>query len=214
MRHQVPTSFPRIVPSIASLLLLSGLSAGCAETATEEPARAPKSEPIYLARPCAPMKEQPPAAVPVGMILEVADVLEPVGKPIKDWLSKHPVQTHHVAKISLETMTGTTVPGPFGTCSDPDCSTSEDTSLEVTVTKAPTEASAPVELQLILTMKDGQKRSLSIKTTDQEPILASFATPPEQTVVVTPYYLYDPKQHSMGLLLECASRTPRAQRPN
>jgi hypothetical protein len=64
------------------------------------------------------MKEQPPAAVPVGMILEVANVLEPVGKPIKDWLSTHPVETHSLAKISLQTMTGTSAPSPFGTCSD------------------------------------------------------------------------------------------------
>lgn len=212
MRARVLINFPRIVHGVASCVLLSAMSAGCGGTAIEAPARAPKPEPVYIARPCAAMREQPIAAVPVGMILEVANVLEPVGKPAKDWLATHPVDARAVAKISLSTMAGTSAPSPFGLCSNRDCSETQDGSLGVTVSKAPADASAPIELLFALTTPNGDNRSLSLKTTDQEPVTASLAASPAQTIVVTPYYLYEPTQHGMQLLLNCASRTPSVPR--
>ena len=85
----------------------------------------------------------------------------------------------------------------------------EDASLQVSVSQAPTDASTPVELQLSFRSGDRQPRRLSVTTTDQEPVLASLTTP-QQTVVITPYYLFEPKQESMGKLLQCASQSPRA----
>ncbi|MET0793664.1 MAG: hypothetical protein ABW061_19245 [Polyangiaceae bacterium] len=156
------------------------------------------------------MKERTSTAAPIEVLLEVADVVEPIGTPVKDWLSTHPVEVHHVVRISVPMTTKTPVQGPFGTCLDRVCSKAEDATIEVNVTAVPADQSAVVELQLNFKSGNGQSRPLSVKTTDQEPVLASLTTRPEQTVVITPYYLFEPKQQSLGLLLQCASRKPTA----
>jgi hypothetical protein len=203
------------ITSISSAIMVSELLIGCAGSATgESPPRVPEKQRAYIAGSCAELKEQTSTAAPVGMLLEVADVVEPIRAPVKDWLSTHPVEVHHVAKISVPMTPNTPVQGPFGTCLDRACSKAEDATLEVIVISAPADHSAPVELQLNFKSANGQSRPLSVKTTDQEPVLASLTAPPEQTVVITPYYLFEPKQHSMGLLMQCASRTPKATGSN
>ena len=204
---------PISIVSIAAVIVLSELSIGCTGSAMGQSSRVPEKQRAYIASSCATLKEQTSTAAPVGMLLEVADVVEPIGAPVKDWLSTHSVEVHHVARISVPMTVNTPVQSPFGTCLDRACSKAEDATLEVIVTTAPTDHSAAVELQLNFKLGNGQPRSLSVKTTDQESVLASLTTPPEQTVVITPYYLFEPKQHSLALLMECASRTPKATRP-
>ena len=197
--------------AIAAVSLLSQLSIGCTASATRQPAAVPDKQRAHIGEPCAALKEQHVGAVPVGILLEVADVVEPVGSPIKDWLATHSVEVHHVARISVPMTANTPVSGPFGTCLDRTCSEAEDTTVQVTVTKIPTDASAPVELQLDFTSGNGRPRRLSVRTGDQEPVLESLTTPPEQALVITPYYLFDPRQHSLELLTQCAtSRTSKA----
>lgn len=203
----------RRIASIAAVALFK-LLIGCTVSASGQPARVAEKQRAYIAGSCAALKEQASGAVPVGILLEVADVVEPIGVPIKDWLSGHSVQVHHVAKISVPMTANTPVHGPFGTCLDHTCSEAEDATLEVIVTRAPTDASTPVELQLNLTSGNRQPRRLSVKTTDQEPVVASMTTPPEQTVVITPYYLFESKQRGLALLIQCASQTPRATGSN
>jgi len=194
---------------IAPVILFSQLSTGCAANATSKPAQSPTAERVYIAGACPAMKEQPAEAIPVGILLEVADVAEPTGIPLKDWLAAHPVETHHIAKISLPAATNVPAQSPFGTCLDRACSQNEDATLEVVVKTAPTAATTPVELELTFSAGHRPPRRLSIKTGDQEPVSGSLTTP-EQTVIVTPYYLFEPKQESMGKLLHCASQSPRA----
>ncbi len=202
--------FPRRIGALEFAIVLSELLGGCTGSAVKEAARAPEQQRAYIAGSCAALKERASGAVPVGILLEVADVVEPIGVPIKDWLSAHSVEVHHVAKISVPMITSTPVYGPFGTCLDRTCSEAEDAAVEVIVTRAPTDASAALELQLNFSSGNRQPRGVSLVTTDQEPVLASITTPPEQTVVITPYYLFESKQHSLGLLAQCASRMPEA----
>jgi len=207
MRANCSINFVTRIGFIAPAILFSQLSTGCASKATNEPARPPAAQRAYIARPCPAMKEQPAEAIPVGVLLEVADVTEPTGVPLKDWLAAHPVQVHHVAKLLLPAAINVPTQSPFGTCLDRACSQSEDATLEVTIKTAPTAASAQVELALNVSSDHRPPRRLSIKTGDQEPVSASL-TAPEQTVIITPYYLYEPKQESMGKLLQCASQSP------
>jgi hypothetical protein len=191
--------------SVAAVILFSGLSTGCTASATRQPVSVPEKQRAYIAEPCATLKQQGAEAVPVGMVLEVADVAEPLGVPVKDWLAAHSIEVHHVAKISVPMTVGAVVRSPFGACLDRTCSEAEDGALEVTVAKVPTDVSKQVELQLDFTSKSGGPRRLSVKATNQEPVLEALAGPSDQTVVITPYYLFEPKQHSLDLLLQCAS---------
>jgi hypothetical protein len=199
----------RQIPSITPLVLFSGLSSGCAESVGEQPARAPERPLAYIAQPCATLKEQPPTATPVEIFFEVADIVQPAGAPMKDWLATHPVEVHHVAKFSIPVTANTPIQVPFGTCLDQTCSKTEDATLVVNLSRAPTDASAPVELELNLSTENGPPRQLSVKTTDQEPVRASLTTPPEQTVVVMPYYLFGSKSHGLQLLVQCASQSEK-----
>lgn len=201
------------IASIAPTVLLSQLAAPCAANAMNEPARTPAAQRAYIAGSCPAMRKQPPQAVPVGVLLEVADVVEPTGVPLRDWLAAHPVEVHHVAKISLPVATNVPTQSPFGTCLDRTCSQNEDATLEVVVIKAPASASEPLELQLNVSSGSRPPRHLSVKTTDQEPVLASLSVP-DQTVVVTAYYLFEPRQQSMGKFLQCASQSPRVTASN
>jgi len=139
------------------------------------------------------------------MALEVADVEEALGTPTKDWLAVHPVRLHSVAKFILPLTPTATADDPSGDCRERACGKSVDGTLEASVTSAPAAAFAPVELHLARTLADGVTHRLSVKTTDQEPILASFMTAPEQNLVLVPYFLFEPKQQSMELLLQCAA---------
>ncbi len=210
-RASRPSFFDRSA-AIGFVSVLSELLSGCTSSAPNEPARAPEAPRAYIAGACPALKEQIPGKVPIGILLEVADVVEPLGVPVKAWLSAHSVEVHHVAKISVPMTTNTPVHGPFGSCSDRSCSKTEDTTLEVIVTRAPTDASAPVELQLNFS-SGNQPRHLSVKTADQDPVVASLAAP-EQTLVITPYYLFESRQQSLALLIQCASRTPQVTGSN
>jgi len=197
--------FPNRFVSAVAVTLLAELSTGCTARAAREPAAVPEKQRAYIAEPCAALKEQQPGAVPVGILLEVADVVEPIGVPIKGWLATHSVEVHHLARISVPVTASTPVSGPFGTCLDRTCSQAEDATVQVTVIKIPTDASAPVELELDFTSGNGRPRRLSVEAADQEPVFKSLATPPEQAVVITPYYLFEPRQRSLELLAQCAS---------
>lgn len=201
--------FMRRAAAMAPVILISELALGCAGSTRNQAAYTPVEQRAYIARTCAALKKQAPGAVPVGILLEVADVVEPIGAPIKDWLSIHPVQVHHVAQILVPIAESTPVHGPFGTCLEPNCLKAEDATLEVIVMHPPTAASAPVELQLNLTSGDRQPRGILVKTTDQEPILASLSTAPKQTIIVTPYYLFESSKRGLTLLLQCAGQTPK-----
>jgi hypothetical protein len=189
----------------ASAVALIALASGCAG-ATNEPARAPDERSGYIARACPQLKEQSSRGVPAEISLEVADLDEPIGTPIKDWLAAHPVRLNSVAKFILPLMP--LRPGQVSSdpCLERACGESVDGTLRVSVTTVPSSASAVVELQLERTLLDGTTRRLSVKTVDQHPVLASFTTTPKQTLVVTPYYLFAPRQQSMELLFQCAAR--------
>lgn len=190
--------------SIASVIGLSALGSGCA-SATNEPARVPGEREGYIARPCTPLKAQASRGVPIALALEVADVEEAIGTPIKEWLAVHPVQLHSVAKFILPLTSTTPADGDSNNCSGRACGKSVDGTLEVSVGSAPLVPSAPVELQLVLSA-NGETRRLTVSTTDQEPVLVPFTTVQKRTLVLMPYYLFEPKQQSLDVLFQCAAR--------
>lgn len=190
---------------VRAVVLLAELIIGCASTASQ-PLAAPQEQRAYIARSCAALKERTSRAAPAWIFLEVADITEPIAEPIKEWLAVHPVQTHHLAGLAVPMTANTPVRGPYGICLDNTCERHEDGILDVVATALPTEASAAVELQLDFTFGNGQPRRLLVKTTNQEPVLASLTTQPKQTLVITPYYLFEPRYHSAELLAQCMSR--------
>ena len=190
--------------SIVSIVLLSKLFIGCA-SATSKSVEAPQEQRAYIARSCAALKEPTSRAAPVGIVLEVADIEEPIAAPIKDWLAVHSVQTHHLAELALPMAVNTPVRGPYGICLERTCTSQQDGTIDVVALRLPADALAAVELQLDFTFGNGQPRRLSVKATNQEPILASFTTRPKLTLVITPYYLFEPRQRSLKLLAQCMS---------
>ncbi|HYQ46311.1 MAG TPA: hypothetical protein VER11_30285 [Polyangiaceae bacterium] len=205
-RRRVDRPLPlRRLTALALVTVLSEMALGCARAANQ-PASTPDEQRVLIARPCASARAQSSRGVPVGLVLEVANVAEPIGAPIKGWLAAHPVRIHGVARLVLQLPANTPAQGPFGICSEPACATSEDATLEVSVTGAPTDAAGPVELQLTITSANGSSRRLSVKTTDQEPAGVSVTTAPKQALVVTPYYLFEPREQSLEQLMQCAAR--------
>src|SRR6478735_2180723 len=97
------------------LIGLAVLASGCASAPNQHP-RAPDEHSGYIARPCAPLKEEGSRGIPIAMALEVADVEEALGTPTKDWLAVHPVRLHSVAKFILPLTSATPGDNPSGTC--------------------------------------------------------------------------------------------------
>ena len=204
----------RLSAPIVSLVLLSALFIGCTTGATSKPVNTPGEQRAYIAKSCAALKERNQRAVPLGIFLEVADLTEPIAAPVKDWLAVHSVSTHHLAGLVVPMTANTPVRGPYGICLERTCVKHEDGTLDVVGLSLPADGSAAVELQLDFTFANGRPRRLSVKTTDQEPILASLTTRPEQTLVITPYYLFEPRHQSLKLLAQCMSRVPTATGSN
>jgi hypothetical protein len=58
---------------------------------------------------------------------------------------------------------------------------------------------------------DGPPRRAVIQAGNQEPTLANVSGIAGESIIVTPYYLFDPKNESLALLHQCSSRD--AERP-
>ncbi len=140
------------------------------------------------------------------MFVEVASVLSPLDSSLRERLAA-PVEVDRVAGVLLEL--GKPTSGPWSTCAAPACSTEREDALIVSIRNPPADPSAPVELELTLG-KDSPKHA-TIRTGSQEPALAVLSEPPARgSVVVTPYYLFEPKDESLQLLQQCKSQRASA----
>lgn len=191
-----------------SVLALSGFLFGCGASAKNESAQASIDHRAFVGQTCEALKDQPLPSTPVGILLEVADVEGKLGAPLTEWLATHPVPAHSVAGLSVPMNEKLSVSGPFGACWDEGCVNREDGTLQVRAVSLPTEPSATVELQLEVVIPSAPPRTFTVKTANQEPVLIELTTPPKQTLVITPYYLFEPKKHSLKLLAQCVSRKP------
>jgi hypothetical protein len=199
--------------SSLSVVALSGiLSSGCGASATNDPVKEPQGRSAYVAQPCTPLKVQSGQDVLDSVHLEVADVDVQIGAPPKEWLTMHAVPAHSVSWLSLPMKDVSPVSGPFSVCLDDLCAKREDGTLNVSVISFPTDSSAVVELKLEIDIPNFPPRIITVKTNNQEPVLAKLTTLPEQTLVITPYYLFEPKKHSLELLAQCVSRTTKLGR--
>ena len=136
------------------------------------------------------------------MFVEVASVSSPLDSPLRERLAA-PVEVDQVAGVLVDV--GKPASGPWSTCADPSCATAREDTLTVNLRNLPADPSAPVELELELG-KASPKRA-TIRTGSQEPALAVLSEPPARgAVVVTPYYLFEPKEESLKLLQQCRSQ--------
>lgn len=112
-RTVVPVRASRRGLAITTALGFSELASACASV-TSEPSRRPDERSGCIARPCPPLKEQRSQGGPIALVLEVADVEEAIGSPIKDWLALHPIRLRSAAKFILPLMGDGSGRSPFG----------------------------------------------------------------------------------------------------
>jgi hypothetical protein len=62
-----------------------------------------------------------------------------------------------------------------------------------------------VRIQTAVLREEKPQRAV-VQTMNQEPAVAKFTgAPPWETIVVTPYYLFEPKQESLRILHACTA---------
>lgn len=180
---------------------------GCGGGAAIQPAQAPVKQSVLIARSCEGLKEQASKGAPVAVFVEIADVLSPLDSSLRERLAA-PVEVDQVAGVLIDI--GKPTSGPWNMCVDAACAIERKDTLSVRMNDLPTDPSAPMELELELG-KDSPKRA-TIRTGSQEPALAVFSEAPGRgAVVVTPYYLFEPKDESLRLLQKCKSQRDSAE---
>ncbi|MGC4067971.1 MAG: hypothetical protein QM784_25640 [Polyangiaceae bacterium] len=193
-----------------SIVFISALTFGCSgAAAVNTQARSPESR-VLIARACPALKEPPPSTQLVSMFVEVADVSSIVEEPLDTWLATHPVEVSQVAHVMVPMELGKQVTAPWRDCRDPECPTETRAQLTVSASTLPGNVVTPVTLQLTFT--DGREgRSVAVVTTgNQTPAVAKPTVPRgSSTVVVTPYYLFAPKDQSVEDLMQCKVRPAR-----
>jgi hypothetical protein len=177
---------------------------GCSGANTNQAVVAPV-ENVFIARPCAALKEWGLNHSPVGLFIEIANVSSPVESPLRDWLKVHPVKAHHVGGMMLEGDKPTN--GPWGICENQSCTSQRDGTVSARVLVLPNDPAAPIDLQLELTIGNDAPMRTIVRTGNQEPAIAAFSAPHAWgTTIVTPYYVFEPKQESLSILLQCKTR--------
>lgn len=179
-----------------ALVALSGLTQGCghghtpsAATASQQPDHDSR---VTIARSCAALKQRASGSPPAAVFVEVAHVRAPVSAPLREHLAE-PVSVSHVAGIMLEP--DRPASSPWGAAPQ---------TLTVRWHEA---SSAPSELELEID-SDPSSRT-TVRLDDQEPTLATRLQPGhEGAIVVTPYYLFAPKEESLQLLQRCRADHP------
>lgn len=192
-----------------AILLVSAV--GCGTTQHDQPpARAPmQAPPAFIARPCQPLQQKAAAGAPVALLVQVASVSSPMQQPLRSWLADHAVEAHNVAGVLVEpSATGTS---PWGECVDAACSENREARLTMRVQNLPADGSAPAVLEIEIASPGSAARRAVVQAGNQEPTLANLSGVAGESIVVTPYYLFDPKKESLALLHQCTSRD--AQRP-
>jgi hypothetical protein len=139
------------------------------------------------------------------VFVEVADVTSKVEQPLEEWLATHPVEVRQVAHVMVPTEQGKQSAAPWQ-CSDPNCPRNGATELMVSVSSLPSDSVTPISLQLTFSGDDGSSVS-TVTTGNQTPAVVKPAAPPgSSTVIVTPYYLFAPKDQSVKDLMGCKER--------
>ena len=194
----------------ASTMMLLVSAVGCGTTQQDQPARPPIQAPrAFIARPCQPLQQKAATGAPVAMLVQVASVSSPMEQPLRSWLASHAVDAHNVAGVLVEQ--GAAASSPWGECLNAACSENREARLTMRVQSLPANGSAPTVLEIEIASPDGAARRAVVQAGNQEPTLANLSGVSGESIVVTPYYLFDPKKESLALLHQCTSRD--AQRP-
>lgn len=199
---RMPRSPFRLMPGLAASFI--GLTVGCGSGAAtrREPTTADRS--VLIGRPCDALKVTASDRVPVGMFVEVASVISPNQPPRRERLIARDVEAGQVAGVLLETSEARSA--PWRTCLNQACTLEQEGILTVRIVSLPTNPSEPVTLEVELGAEDALAERAMVRTGNQETVVAELAPPLEQgAVVVTPYYLFEPKQDSLQSLMQCKS---------
>lgn len=192
-----------LMPKLAASVI-RWTSFGCTGVAASqhEPTTANRS--VLIARPCDALKVTDPERAPIGIFVEVANVISPMVPPLRDGWSADRVEADQVAGILLELNEPRNA--PWRTCLNEACTLEQEGVLTVRIVNLPTNPSEPVSLEVELRAEGALARRAMVRTVNQEPAVAEL-TPPVETggVVVTPYYLFEPKQESLQSLMQCKS---------
>lgn len=206
---------PRAAACTVIGLAFAGPLSGCGTRARQPAATVPSAQVVYAGRPCAPLRIQSEPSAPIAVFLEVVDVEGEVGSPATAWLAAHAVSAHSVSGLYLPMTAAAEVSSPFGVCLDGLCSKRRDGALRIVGSAGrPANASEPVSLELDVPASDGTSRQFSVKAGDQDPVVIASATPAKQTLVITAYYLYAPRERSLSLLAGCVANAPKSTDSN
>lgn len=192
----------RLLPGLASIFI--GWTVGCGSGAAirQEPTTANRS--VLIGRPCDALKVTDPERAPIGIFVEVANVISPIERPLRERLTAPDVEADQVAGILLELNEPRNA--PWRTCLNEACTLEQEGALTVRIVNLPTNPSEPVILEVELRAEGALPQRAMVRTGNQEPAVTELVPQLEQGgVVVTPYYLFEPKQESLQSLMQCKS---------
>ncbi|HMI87736.1 MAG TPA: hypothetical protein VK550_26800 [Polyangiaceae bacterium] len=198
-------------PSAVSAALFVLSIVGCGTTQQQASSRTAKEVPrALIARPCVPLQQKAVTGAPVAMLVQVASISSPIEQPLRPWLDHHAVETHNLAGILVEQ--GTPAIAPWGECVDAGCSALREAKLRVHVQSLPANSSAPAVLEVEIESPNAAPKRAIVQAGNQAPTLADLTSAAGESIVVTPYYLFDPKKDSLDLLHACISRDAEHKR--
>lgn len=187
----------------AGAAIVGVVFAGCASPSPAKPITPATAAPrAFIARPCKAL-QQKARGTPVGMIVQVASISSPVEQPLRTWLASPAVDAHNIAGVLVEQ--GKPASTGWGQCTDATCSAQRDARLTVRVPTLPTDASEVAVLEMEITAPQIPAHRAVVQAKDQTPTVAALSSVAGESIIVTPYFLFDPKKESMKLLGQCIS---------
>jgi hypothetical protein len=138
------------------------------------------------------------------MIVQVASVSSPVEQPLRTWLARHAVDAHNIAGVLVEQ--GKPASTGWGQCTDVTCTAQRDAQLTVRVPTLPADASAVAVLDMEITAPQIPPHRAVVHANDQTPTVAALSSVEGESIIVTPYFLFEPKKESMRIMGRCISR--------
>ena len=184
-------------------------AAGCAGSAgaAAHEVREPRQDEVMIAKVCGTLDAESSGKTPVAVFVEIANVTATLDPPLRARLQS-PVRVKQVAGILLDG--GSRSIGEWSRCIDPSCTDEREETLTLTAVRLPTSGRDDVELEVIVGSA-GDARTARVRGADQEPHVAAVGST-TGSVVVTPYYLYQPREASLRTLQRC--KATNASPPN
>lgn len=186
---------------LAAILVASfvGGTVGCSASTSLGPEPNPPGS-VLIGGPCNALKNRESEMGPVALFVEIARVQ--IEAPIPERLATSTVVAAQIAGVQLEP--GEPARAPWRTCLDQRCTTEREATLTLRILGLPTDPSVPLSLEVKVESGSEPPQLANVRTRNQESALVNLSrSPAGETFIITPYYLFAPKQKSMETLMQC-----------